>query len=320
MDLVQDPFSGASPLPGDRPFTRREARAAGVSDPVLGDLVRAKVIRRLLRGVYAEARLPDTLDLRCRALRLVVPSDAFVSDLTAAWLHAGDDVLAPGQHLQVPAVSVFRPSDHGRVRNGIATSGERAIAPYDLMELGGLCVTTPLRTALDLGRLQRSRDMRLWGMDRMLATGSFEHADLLREVRRFARQRGVVLLRLLAPLVDAGSQSFGETALRLRWTDAGLPRPQTQIEVERDGGAPYFLDLGSPSLRFAAEYDGDAWHSTAAQREHDQVRRGWLRSRRSWVVEVFRRDDVFGPTQDAEHRIRASYEHLVSLAPRRFVI
>ena len=36
-------------------------------------------------------------------LGLVLPDDCFVCDRTAAWLHAGDRALAPGEHLDVPA-------------------------------------------------------------------------------------------------------------------------------------------------------------------------------------------------------------------------
>ena len=54
-------------------------------------------------------------------------------------------------------------------------SGERAVEEGDLTEIAGLRVTTPLRTALDLGRLSRNNDVRLHGMDTMLSLGAFSH-------------------------------------------------------------------------------------------------------------------------------------------------
>ena len=58
-----------------------------------------------------------------------------------------------------------------RMRDGyadvLARSGERTLGPDDLMRVGGIWVTTPLRTALDLGRLLR-RDQALAGLDAML--------------------------------------------------------------------------------------------------------------------------------------------------------
>lgn len=56
----------------------------------------------------------------------------------------------------------FRPGDGGRVRNTLCDSGRRTVLERgDLVELGGLVSTTPLRTALDLGRL-RHADRALW--------------------------------------------------------------------------------------------------------------------------------------------------------------
>ena len=46
------------------------------------------------------------------------------------------------------------------------------------------------------------------------------------------------------------------------WLDAGLPAPALQVPVCDDAGwEVYRLDLGLPEIRYAAEYDGVAWHS-----------------------------------------------------------
>jgi hypothetical protein len=143
------------------------------------------------------------------------------------------------------------------------------------MEIGRIVVTTPLRTALDLGRLQPTPDLKLHGMDTMLGLEVFTLDELLAEIPRFNRQRGVVELRVLAPLADGGSESFGETALRRRWRSAGIPRPQTQISVRVDGREVYRLDMGLEELLFAAEYEGEQWHG-ADRSEYDEERRQWL--------------------------------------------
>lgn len=294
-------------LPADAPFTTADARSVGLYDHALHRLTRAGVLRRPVEGVYVDVRVPDTLELRCAVLSKVVPADCFVCDRTAAWLHAGARALGPNEHLGVPAISCFRPSLHGRLRNALTDSGEREVLPQDLMELHGLVVTTPLRTALDLGRLQPTRDLRLHGMDTMLSLGQFSHEELLVEVPRFNRRRGVVLLRVLAPLADAGSASFGESALRGRWYDAGLPRPRTQIPVVVDGVTRYYIDMGLEELEMGVEYDGDEWHSTPEQRSRDAARRCFLTEEGNWLIEVFRRTHVFGHWQDADRRLKAAY-------------
>jgi very-short-patch-repair endonuclease len=294
-------------LPAGEPFTTRAARAVGLHAQALHRLTSDGLLRHPTPGVYVAAEAPDTLELRCRALALVLPPDCFVCDRTAAWIHAGDRALGPNEHLEPPPVSCFRPSDGGRLRNALSASGERAVLPRDLMELDGLVLTTPLRTALDLGRLSRTSDLKLHGMDTMLGLGVFTHAELMAEVPRFRRQRGVVELRVLAPEADGGSESYGESALRRRWRAAGLPRPRTQVPVVADGREIHRLDMGLEELRLAAEYDGERWHGEE-RAEADAERRRWLSGERGWLVEVFRRDHVFGHRQDAEQRLAAAYE------------
>ena len=291
----------------DHPFASAMARDLGLDAQMLFRLVQAGVLRHPVRDVYVPAAIPDSIELRCRALGLVLPQDAFICDRTAAWLHAGDRALAPNEHLDVPALSCFRPSDCGRLRNKLVASGEREIKARDLMTIGDLTVTTPLRTALDLGRLQPTADLKLHGMDTMLALEVFSHDQLLREIPRFNRQRGVVELRVLAPLADGGSESFGETALRRRWHGAGLPRPQTQISVTVNGREIYRLDMGLGGMLFAAEYNGERWHDEERS-EHDEERRQWLERERDWTIEVFVKGNVFGSQQDAEGTLRTAYD------------
>lgn len=314
------PCERLAALDASRPFSSAMAREAGLGYQDLHRLTAAGRLRRLVAGAYVLSSTPDSLELRCAALALVVPPGCFVCDRTAAWLHVGARALAPNEHHAVPRVSCFRPPDAGRLRNGLVSSGEREIVPADLMEIGGILVTTPLRTALDLGRLESTPDLRLHGMDSMLAVGAFGPDELLAAVPRFKRRRGVVLLRVLAPLADGGSESFGESALRLRAHHAGLPRLQTQVPVTHEG-VELRIDLGLPEVLFGAEYDGVEAHSTEEQIAHDDWRRKVLRDRHRWMVEVFRRDHVFGHGQTALERLQVGYRRAVSsLGVRTFVI
>jgi hypothetical protein len=295
------------PLPRDQPFTRAMALAAGLTDKTLRRLVADDYLRRPLRNLYLPAQLPDSLEIRIAALSLVVPSRCFVADHTAAWLHVGDDALPPNAHLAVPQVAIFRPPRVRALRNAWTASGERTLLPRELMELGDLLVTTPLRTALDLGRLQRNADVALWGMDSMLGTRTFTREEMLAELPRFKGERGIVRMRVLAPRADGRAQSFGEAALRGRWYDAGLPRPWVQIPVLEDGRVIFWLDMGLEELLFAAEYDGERHHSEDKDREHDRDRREWLTRNRAWLIEDFRKADVFGRHQDATQCLRIAY-------------
>ena len=100
-----------------------------------------------------------------------------------------------------------------------------------------------------------------------------------------------------------GSQSPGESVLRLRWVQAGLMAPTPQFEVWRDGTLIAVLDLANETLRYAAEYDGVEWHSSAEQVEHDRLRRRDV-SDEDWLIDVFSAADLYGPAANAEVRLR----------------
>ena len=179
-------------------------------------------------------------------------------------------------------------------------------APGDVWELNGLLVSSPLRTACDLGRLLH-RDQALAALDAMAALGRFSLAELVEATVRYKGYRGVVQLRTLVLVVDPRAQSPGESILRLRWLDTGLPRPECQCRVERPFGAPYAVDIGLPELRFGAEYDGEEFHG-ADQEEHDSDRREWLHDVGGWLIEVARKRNIQGPAQDIHVTLRRGYD------------
>lgn len=287
------------PLPLDAPFTAAQAREAGVGRKLLYRLVAEGLVRRMLKGVYVAAQVPETLMLRARALQLVVPEGCVVVDWTATWLYTG--LLLPGDHLQVPPVSLFRHAGRGRLRNDLCASGERTFIPDDLTVIEGMMVTTPLRTALDLGRLFHPV-VAIGGMDGLLRTGAFELGEMLAGVERFRGYRGVVRLRMLAPMTNGRSESMGESALRFHWAGCeDLPQPEPQVPILGDDGqVRYWLDLGVEAIRFAAEYDGEAYHSSDADRAHDAARRGWISEHRDWIIKPVRRHNLFGETRNVE--------------------
>ncbi|WP_137291960.1 hypothetical protein [Nocardioides dongxiaopingii] len=303
--LDQPRLDDRFPLPLDRPFTAATARAAGVSRFNLGRLIDAGHLRSPVRGTFLATQAGDSIRLRAESLALVVPEDCVVCDRHAGWLHGADMILAPGEHQQLRPISVFRPSGHGRLRNDLADSGERNLRPRDVTVVGGVLVTTPVRTTWDLGR-QRSRDAALSCMDQMFRLGRVDRDEFLDGIPRFRGMRWVTRLRELAPYVDGRAASPGESCLRLRWIDAGLPLPELQVEVWVDGVLLAIIDLACEELRYGAEYDGEEWHSTAEQVAHDRARRDELGAQR-WLVDVFRRDDVHGRTQSADRTLRAGY-------------
>lgn len=289
------------PLPIDRPFTYQQAAATGLQTRELGRLCEEHYLRRMVAGVYVATQVSDSISVRAAALRLVVPPDAVITDRTAGWLFGANMILAPGAHLVVPPVSVFLNRRGGRLRNGLVDSGQRYMADDDVMEVHGLAVTTPIRTACDLGRLLH-RDRAFAALDSMLRLGEFSREDLVEYAERYRGMRGVRQLRAFAPMADGRAQSPGESVLRLRWLDLlTLPRPDLQIPVERPGEWPYCLDVGVACLRWAVEYDGEEWHlRTREQRVHDRQRRDWMRTEEGWLIDAVTKENLWGPKRDIE--------------------
>jgi hypothetical protein len=236
-----------------------------------------------------------------------MPAGCFVTDRCAGWLHGADMTLAPNEDVLVPRVTFFRGTDEGRLRNELCASGERTVSPRDLVEVHGILATTQLRTAFDLGRLQRP-DVALAGMDSLARLGNFQVAELIDGLDRFKKQRGVVQLRELVPIVDPGSESFGESASRRRWHTAGLPWPATQIPILVDGVEVFRIDLGLEDLLMGVEYNGRRWHTAPEDLAYDAERGRLLAQRHGYVMEVLDHTNVFGAEQDAGERLWAVYD------------
>lgn len=222
---------GSLSLPMDRPFTAEEA---DVSATTLARLVAHGHLRRAVRGVFVSSALADTLALRAAAVGLVVPAHAVVTDRTAAWLH-GVDVLLPGEQLVVPDVEVFDRRRGRRTRRGTVRSGQRMMPDSDVMRIADVTVTTPLRTAIDLGR--QRQPARAFAEAEAMVRAGVAVEEILRELPRFAGYRWIRQFRELAPLLDPRPESIPESIMRFRWLGTGQPRPEPQRARGRSAGS-----------------------------------------------------------------------------------
>lgn len=292
-----------APLPLDRPFTAAEANRLGVSSALRHRLVVNGLLRPLVRGTFVASQVPDSLRVRVHAASLVMPPHAVAVDRLAAWIH-GVDALPRSAIHQMPELDIFSATGSRMRRPGI-TSGIRGLEKRDVQVINGLPVTTRLRTACDLGRI-------LWRFDALGAIDGFlrlglDHAELLAELDRYKGYRGVRQLRELAPLGDRGAESQPESALRLHWYDAELPKPQTQIWVYDDDGTPKFrIDVGREEERYGAEYFGEQWHGDD-QQDADEARLEWLARHRTWVMDVFVKEHVYGSDLAASSMLRGGF-------------
>ncbi len=250
----------------------------------------------MLRGVYCPASLCTDLELRARAATLVLPDHVVVSDHSAAWLH-GVDTHEPGTLDVPPPLYVVSRRGHEATRRAGIVASQRDLLDEEITEVNGVRATTPLRTAADLACL-RGRSAALAVLDAFMRNHEVTHAQYGRMIARFTGRRGVRQFRELAPRATPLAESPGESWTRGAILDAGLPSPNPQVWVTLDGFGAVRLDLAYPLLKIAVEYDGEAWHSSAEQREADRRRRAALRDA-GWLVIVVRKGDLAGEALDA---------------------
>ncbi|MFC6286878.1 endonuclease domain-containing protein [Nocardioides sp. GCM10027113] len=218
-----------------------------------------------------------------------------ITDRTAAWLH-GIDAHAYGDHDAVIPVETCALRGNAPTALAGVDGRTRDLLPEDVMELQGVRVTTPLRTALDLGCCLRRREA-FAALNAFARRFGLTAADFVRALGRYRRRRGVVQLRDLVGMVNPALESVREAWTLLAIADAGLPLPEVQVWVEINGVPTYRLDFAYPRKRVCVEYDGADAHSTTEQRAHDARRRDWLRAH-GWVVIVVGSGDFTGPALD----------------------
>jgi hypothetical protein len=276
------------------PFSASAAAALGLSRTRLRRLYDDGVVRRVFHGVYLRSDVRLTTHVKLAAASLVVNRDAVACDRTAAWIW-DVDVYRFRELDVVPPVEICVLRGRTRTRRDQTYGGVRDLAARDWVEIDSVKVTTPLRTALDLGCGLNRRDA-LAAMDALARGHGLSSADLAQQLPRYRRRRGVVQCRGLVPLVRPEAESLRETWTRLALLDFGLPAPELQWWVEADGVPTYRLDLAYPRARIAIEYDGRDHHTSRDDRARDEARRTWLGAH-GWTVIVVRASD-FGPDAD----------------------
>lgn len=227
-----------------RPFTLADARAVGIRRKSLF----GKSWRRLASELYCWHEWAEEPWPLLAAWQRLLPEDAVFCGPTAAWLWGvGFQPLNP-VHVVVPPTSGVRP------RRGL-TVRRRLVGSEETASVRGLVATALLRTLRDLCVRLPVVEV-LISMDRALFTSQTTPSQICQYGERLKGHPGAALLRELAP-VTAPAESPMETRLRWLLLEAGLPRPEVQVDLRDDGGQ--FLgraDIYYPAARLAIEYDG----------------------------------------------------------------
>jgi very-short-patch-repair endonuclease len=237
--------------------------------------------RRLFPDIYVHIGVPVDHFTRCEAAALLLPPGAAIAGRSAAIIFRAA-VSGPTD----PPVEVAVASSTSMRRHAGLRLGRTRLDPGDVMSLGALPVTTPVRTAFDLARRPGLTEA-VVAVDALLRASRLTVPDLARYADERVgwprtRQLGLVL-RLAAP----GAESPMETRLRLLLVLGGLPPPVVQYPLP---AANARLDLAYPQVKVAVEYDGDH-HRERRQFQHDVTRLNRIRLL-GWTVLRFTADDI----------------------------
>lgn len=295
---------------GGLPFHSREAHEHFGSRREFLEARRLGRVRWVVHSVAIDASIPDSTLVRAEAARIVVPDHAIASDDYAAFV-LGADTKPPGRRWELRPTYLVPHTRYRSARDYASVRQSTRIPDEDVMELAGLRLTTPLRTAADLLRLRR-RPYALAACDAMAFVGLITTDDLCSYIAEQHRLPGLPQAQELAPRVSHLAESHGESWQRCRILDAGFPSPQLQYPVIDSFGIERRLDMAYEEVRAAAEYDGREFHMAAADREADTARRTDLALRRGWRFVLGTYERVFGTSPDFDYELGS----LLGVRPR----
>lgn len=263
-----------------RVFTSAEAAQHGVTSSML----RGHNFVVVHHGVWRLATTELTFELALQAAVRALPAGSAASHVTALqWM--GVDVGA-----STPIH--FSTTSSAQTRNDLVL--HRRLGRTSARLVRGIPTLGPDRsfvdsaTLLSLRKLVQAGDWlvraRLTTTDRLIDYTMQSHLD------------GVVRAREAALLVRERVDSPRETDVRLIISLAGLPEPETNIDIASDAGTWVARgDLVLPRYRIVVEHDGWIHERNAEQRQKDHLRRERIEAA-GWTLIVITAEDFEHPT------------------------
>lgn len=258
-----------------------------------------------LAGIPAKVLRDKDLDIPTRGMRLppgIVPDPYHPA---GGWLELNDysfyshasaariwGIPLPFRLQDDTSLHIARPREVQPIRRGPIAGHRLDVLSQDIVIFGGLRVTSPERTWLDMAR-QLSRD-------ELVAAGDYlvcqyrRSANVVREpivdlselravLDRYKGVPGISKARIAIDDVRIGVDSAQETRTRLLLVRCGFPEPEVNIPLtDPETGRTRWLDMGYPAMKIGLEYEGDQ------HRERDQwdsdIARDEIASRLGWRI------------------------------------
>lgn len=272
-------------------IARRQLIAIGLSAPAIDRRVRASRLHLMYRGVYSVGHRVVGAKGRQWAAVLACGSGAVLSHASAAGAY---DIRTSASGLMHVTVG---PGGRAR-RPGIRLHRTPTLPEDEVTRLGGLPITSPARTLLDLAASGlRGRPLEA-ALDRAELLRLLDFAELQRLLARFPHRPGSPSLQASLSRYAVGSvetRSVLEELVLELCDDNGLPRPNVNCSIEGK-----VRDFYWPHQRLVVEADSYAWHRSPSALNDDRERdvsltlAGYRSLRFTWEQVTRRREYVAG--------------------------
>lgn len=284
------------------PFTRAEARQAGIGDRDLA----GPAYQQLFWGVHISSEVSPTLATRAVAALTISPSRSVISHHTAARLWGGTPPESSTIHVTVPRAD--RPKVDGIRPHRVASMPAS-------VKRRGLPVTSPEQTFLDMGSWCDLVGLVVLGDS--LVRGGQTTPERLVEAAAGWGGRQQRLLRRAASLVRDKVDSPMESRLRMLIVLAGLPEPVVNFRIVGENGhVRYRIDLSFPEQKLGIEFDGRHHIERQEQWEGDLLRREDLEDD-DWKFVVVVSSQFYGDPASVLARVTAAMRARGIRVPRQ---
>jgi hypothetical protein len=241
--------------PPRRLVLRRDALLAGRTDDELARLLRLEGWSRLRRGAYLDGQLPTSAAVRHALLVAATLADlrraAVVSHQSAAVL-----LGMPVWGARLDRVHVTRCPPASSQTTGPLRCHVARLRDDELTDVGGVVVTDPARTALDLAR-SLPFEPAVVAVDAALYERFVTREQLERRLLDIAGTRGSRHAARVIAFADRRSESVGESRSRVVLAELGLSPSTLQFEVTTSQGRVLGrTDFAWEEQRLVGEFDG----------------------------------------------------------------
>ncbi|HSH61545.1 MAG TPA: DUF559 domain-containing protein [Acidimicrobiales bacterium] len=303
---VNDPLCSVSERQ-DGLVTRAQGLSAGMSNAEVDRRLRAEEWERLARDVY---RVPGS----AYTWRQAVLAAVLTAGTGAAASHRSAAALWRLPGFEAGPVDVTRLRGRSRVARLGTLHETRFLPPGHVTVVGGIPVTSPGRTLLDLcGTLHPKRAERAVANALAMKLVTPAHLQVLLAEAGKRGRSGSGLLRRLVDERDDGQpppESELEGLLMTVLGAAGLPAPDRQVHLGDETAPIGRVDFAYRHARLVLEADSRRHHSNWLDAEADRRRdaalmsSGWIVLRVTWDQLVHRPEEVTAAVRGVLERAR----------------